>query len=219
MEEAKTSRTRRPWGSHEWLLTGLLHCQCGERLYGHQKYRKRASGERVPAIAYRCQANKVRGPGNCSGGCTIDAVKGEAFVLGWFFAQITDDALAAVRARRRAARADVGINEVLSQLDEARAERDALLSKQGTGEYRGAMVTVLLSLIAEAQRRVDGLQRRLDAMELDEFPIEDGPALIASWKERTITEKRAYLRRMIHRIDALPGTAPTEERLRITPVE
>ena len=56
-------------------------------------------------------------------------------------------------------------------------------------------------------------------MELDEFPIEDGPALIASWKERTITEKRAYLRRMIHRIDALPGTAPTEERLRITPVE
>ena len=29
----------------------------------------------------------------------------------------------------------------------------------------------------------------------------------------------SYLRRMIHRIDALPGTAPTEERLRITPVE
>lgn len=218
LEEAKTSRTRRPWGSHEWLLTGLLHCQCGERLYGHQKYRKRASGERVPAFAYRCQANKVRGPGNCSGGCTIDAVKGEAFVLGWFFAQITDDALAAARARRRAARADAGINEVLSQLDEARAERDALLSKQGTGEYRGAMVTVLLSLIADAQQRVDGFQRRLDAMELDEFPIEDGPALIASWKERAITEKRAYLRRMIHRIDALPGTAPTEERLRITPV-
>mgnify|MGYP002412199874 CR=1 FL=1 len=78
---------------------------------------------------------------------------------------------------------------------------------------------VLLSLIADAQRRVDGLQRRLDAMELDEFPIEDGPALIASWKERAITEKRAYLRRMIHRVDALPGTAPTEERLRITPVE
>ena len=56
-------------------------------------------------------------------------------------------------------------------------------------------------------------------MELDEFPIEDGPALIASWKERAITERRAYLRRMIHWIDALPGKAPTEERLRITPVE
>jgi site-specific DNA recombinase len=218
LEEAKTSRTRRPWGSHEWLLTGLLHCQCGERLYGHQKYRKRASGEHVEAFAYRCQANRLRGLGNCSGGCTIDAVKGEAFVLGWFFSQITDNALAQARARRRAARSDVGINDVLSQLDEAKAERAALLSKQGIGEYRGGMVTVLLSLIEDAQRRVDVLQRRLDAMELEEFPIEDGPALIASWKERVIPEKRAYLRRMIHRIDALPGKAATEERLTIIPV-
>lgn len=217
LEQAKTSKTRRPWGSHEWLLTGLLHCQCGSRLYGLQKYRTKASGEKVKAYEYRCQANRVRGPGNCSGGCTVNAANAEAFVLGWFFSQITDDALA--RARRRAARSDAGINEVLAQLDEAKAERDALVGKQGTGEYRGAMVTVLLSLIEDAQTRVEALQRRLDAMELDEVPIEDGPSLIASWQERDIKEKRAYLRRLIHRVDALPVKAPIEERLRIVPVE
>lgn len=219
LEKAKSTRSRRPWGSHEWLLTGLVFCQCGYGLYGHQKSRKRASGERVEAFAYRCMANRNRGPGNCPGGCTIDADKSEAYVLGWFFSQITDEAMAQARARRRAARADAGVNEVVTQLDEAKAERDALVGKQNTGEFRGAMVTVLLSLIQEAQNRVDALQRRLDALELDGTPIEDAPGLIRSWKERSITEKRAYLRRAIYRIDALPGRTPTEERLVITPVE
>ncbi|MGO1908147.1 MAG: recombinase family protein [Brevibacterium linens] len=219
LEQAKTSKTRRPWGSHEWLLTGLLHCQCGARLYGVQKYRTKASAEKVKAYEYRCQANRVRGPGNCSGGCNVNAENAEAYVLGWFFSQISDDALARARARRRAARADEGINDVVRQLDDAKAERDALLVKQGTSEYRGAMVTMLLSLIEDAQARVDMLQRRLDAMELDEFPIEDGPTLIASWKGQDILEKRAYLRRLIHRIDTKPGRAPTEERVVIIPVE
>lgn len=38
-------------------------------------------------------------------------------MLGWFFSQITDDALAAAPSRRRAARSDAGINEVLSQVE------------------------------------------------------------------------------------------------------
>ncbi|WP_256278271.1 MULTISPECIES: recombinase family protein [unclassified Brevibacterium] len=219
LEQARTSKTRRPWGSHEWLLTGLLYCQCGASLYGKQKYWKKASGESVKAFEYTCQANRRNGPGSCSGGCTVNAERAEAFVLGWFFSQITDEALEKARARRRAARSDTGINEMLAQLDEAKAERDTLVAKQGTGEYRGAMVTVLLSLIEDAQARVESLQRRLDAMELDEIPFEDGPTLIASWKGRDIKEKRAYLRRLIHRIDVLPIKAAVEERLQIIPVQ
>lgn len=219
LEHAKTSKTRRPWGSHEWLLTGLLHCQCGDRLYGHQKFRTKASGERVTVFSYRCHANRVRGAGNCLGGCTIDADKGEAFVLGWLFSQLDDDAIARARARRRAADSDKGIHEVLTQLEEAKAERDALIDRQGLGEYRGAMVTVLLDLIKDAQARIDALHRRLDAIELDEIPLEYGASLITSWNDRDIVEKRAYLRRLIYRIDARPGSAPTEERLLIVPVE
>ncbi|MEO5310976.1 hypothetical protein [Corynebacterium sp. c24Ua_83] len=108
---------------------------------------------------------------------------------------------------------------MLAQLDEAKAERDTLVAKQGTGEYRAAMVTVLLTLIEDAQTRVETLQRRLDAMELDEVPFEDGPTLIATWKGRDIKEKRAYLRRLIQSIDVLPIKGTAEDRLQINPVQ
>jgi len=218
LEQARTSNVRRPWGSHEWLLTGLLFCQCGERLYGQQRYDTRANRDRVRSFRYQCRANRLRGPGSCLAGCTIDAARGEAYVLGWFFSQVTDEALAGVRARRRAAQGDVGINAVVVQLEDAKAERDALVAKQGVREYRGAMVTVLLSLIEDAQSRIDVLQRRLDVMELAEAPIDDGPSLLSTWDDRSLSEKRAYLRRLIYRVDAVPGRDPVEERLRITAV-
>jgi site-specific DNA recombinase len=218
LDQAKTSKARKPWGSHEWLLTGIVFCQCGGRLYGHQKMRERAGGARAIEFVYRCMTNRHRGAGNCPGSCTISATKAEAYVLGWFFSQITDDALAKARARRRLARSDDRVNESLALLDDATAEKDALLAKQGTNTYKGTMVTVLLGLIEDAQTRIDGLQRRVDAVELDELMIADGPDLIRSWESKGIKEKRNYLRRMIHQIDALPGRGPMEERLRITPV-
>ncbi|MFC8797036.1 recombinase family protein [Promicromonospora sp. NPDC057138] len=219
LEQAKTSQSRRPWGTYAWLLTGLIYCPCGERLYGHHKSRRNARGERTEVFAYICSANRRYGPGACTAGCYIDARKTEAFVLGWFFAQVTDDALAEARARRRAVHSNDGVRELLAQLDDATAERDTLLSKQGTARYRGSMVTVLLGLIEDAQARVDSLQQRVDAVELDELPIANGPDLIAMWEGLTIMEKRAYLRRMIRRIDAAPGRGPVEERLTLIPVE
>jgi DNA invertase Pin-like site-specific DNA recombinase len=218
LDEAKTSRTRRPWGSHEWLLTGLLFCQCGERLYGHQKVRTTRSGERAPAYAYRCMANRHRGPGNCPGGCTVDAAKAEAFALGWFFSQITDEALASARARRRATSSNADVEALVAQLDDARAERIALIAKQGTAAYRGAMISVLLGMIEDAQARVDQIERRLEVLELDAMPIETALNLPRTWEALDIKEKRTMLRRLVHRIDALPGRAPTEARLVIAPV-
>lgn len=216
LEQAKTSKVRRPWGSHEWLLTGLLFCQCGGRLYGHQKQRTRAGGESETEYVYRCMTNRHRGAGNCPGSCTISATKAEAYVLGWFFSQITDEALVKARGRRRLARADGEVNALLADLDEATAEKNALLVKQGTGAYKGAMVTVLLGLIEDTQNRIDALQHRIDAVELDELVIADGPDVIRSWESKGIKERRNYLRRMIRQIDALPGRGPIEERVRIT---
>jgi site-specific DNA recombinase len=219
LEEAKTSQSRQPWGSYEWLLSGLIYCPCGERMYGHQKSRVSRHGVRSREFVYRCTANRRHGAGTCTASCAVAARQAEAFVLGWFFAQISDDALAAARARRRTASTDAALRDLLMQLDDATAERDALLSKQGTAPYRGSMVTVLLALVADAQARVDGLRRRVDAIELDERAIANGPDLIASWEQLTIMEKRAYLRRMIRRVDATPGRAPVEQRLTIIPVE
>lgn len=217
LEQSKTSKSRRPWGTYEWLLTGLVYCQCGERLYGHQKYRTARDGTRVAAFAYRCLANKNRGPGNCEGGCTVDAKKAEAFVLGWFFSQISDESVRKARTLRAGASTDAEAERLLAELDEAKVERDALVSRQGEARYRGAMVSVLLNLIEDAQSRIEGLERRLDAMSLDKFIVVDAPGLIASWSELDVVEKRNYLRRLVYRIDALPGRAPTQERLVLTP--
>lgn len=161
--------------------------------------------------------NRHRGAGNCPGSCTISATKAEAYVLGWFFSQITDEALTRARARRKLARADNEVNVLLTQLDEATAEKNTLLAKQGTGAYKGTMVTVLLGLIEDAQQRIDALQRRIEAVESDELVVADSPDVIRSWSSKGIKERRNYLRRMILQIDALPGRGPIEERIRITP--
>ena len=116
------------------------------------------------------------------------------------------------------ARTDDELHALLTQLDEATAEKNALLVKQGTGAYKGAMVTVLLGLLEDAQARIDSLQRRVDAVESDELMISDGPDVIRSWESKGIKERRNYLRRVIQQIDALPGRGPIEERIKITPV-
>lgn len=218
LEQARTKNIRRPWGSHEWLLTGIIYCQCGGRLYGHQKKRVRSSGEVETEYVYRCMTNRHRGAGNCPGGCAVIANKAEAFVLGWFFSQITDEALAKARSRRRLARADNEVEKLLAELDEATAEKIALVSKQGTGTYKGAMVTVLLGLIEDTQNRIDTLQRRVDALETDDLLIVDGHDVLRSWEQRGIKEKRSYLRRMIRQINALPGRGPIETRIQIIPI-
>ena len=53
LAERRTSNTRRPLGSHEWLLTGLLICcDCGDRLCGHQKLERSGS----KGYRYMCMA-------------------------------------------------------------------------------------------------------------------------------------------------------------------
>lgn len=155
LEESKTSRTRRPWGSHEWLLTGLVFCQCGDRLYGHNKTRGRASGEKYQQYAYRCMANRKRGRGHCDIACVIDAAQGEAHVLGWFFAQLTDESVARARAQRRATNSDQALKSLFTSLEEARAERDELLARQGSQEFKGNMVRLLVSLLGDVEARIE----------------------------------------------------------------
>lgn len=115
-------------GAHEWLLTGLLFCQCGDRLYGHNKTRRRASGKKYNQYSYRCMANRKRGQRHCTTACTVDAAQSEAHVLGWVFAQLTDEAVAQARARRHAATSDRALKDLFVALEEAKVERDELLT-------------------------------------------------------------------------------------------
>jgi site-specific DNA recombinase len=138
--------------------------------------------------------------------------------LGWFFSQVTNESLSKARARRRAGRTDSEAASVFAELEQAKQERQLLIEKQGSSQYRGSMISVLLQLIEDAQLRIETLQRRMDTLALEELPIGDGPGLIAEWPALSIGEKRTYLRRLIYRIDALPGRRPVQDRLLIRPV-
>ncbi|WP_197683338.1 recombinase family protein [Jiangella alkaliphila] len=219
LNRAKTSGTRRPWGSHPWLLTGLCFCLCGGRLYCHHKTHINAAGDKRRDYTYWCLANRRMGPGTCPTGCSIGAAKAEAYVLGWFFAQLTDPALGRAVARRRAADGNREIEAVLARLDEAKTERSMLIGKQGTPTYRGSMVTVLLGLVKDVQRRIDELQQRLDALTTAEPPINDGARVIAAWPSLEISEKRNYLRRVIDRIEVRSGRDSVEDRMLILPAQ
>lgn len=215
---ASTSDTRQPWGSHEWLLTGLLFCQCGNRLYGNQKNYKHANGETVRSYVYRCQANRRNGPGTCGMAVTVQADKAEAFVEGWLFAYLSNERLAKARIESEAARqAAHPQNGIVTQLDEARVERDALLAQQGSEKFKGAMVGLLVGLLADVQARIDKLEAQLDAVVVDDLPVASHADLAARWPDMHLGQKRRLLARVIDRIDAHPGRGAVIDRLAVTP--
>ncbi|SDP27362.1 Site-specific DNA recombinase [Nakamurella panacisegetis] len=218
LQAASTSQTRRPWGSHEWLLTGLMFCQCGNRLYGHQKNYKHADGSNVRTYVYRCHANLRNGAGTCAKAVAVQADRAEAFVEGWLFAYLSDERLAKARAEAAAARqASNPNNGLVTDLDTARAERDALLSQQGSREYKGAMVSVLVGLLAEVQARIDKLEGRLDAVQIDDLPVILQADLASRWPDMDLGQRRRLLARVIERIDAQPGRGPVADRLSVSP--
>ncbi|MEO6712833.1 MAG: recombinase family protein [Mycobacteriales bacterium] len=217
LEEASTSDTRQPWGSHAWLLTGLLYCQCGNRLYGFMTSHKRVDGSKVTNYVYRCTANRLKGAGACTGGCSVPAQKAEVFVEGWLFAYLSDERLAVARAQQAEKRLLTPHGRIIGDLEEARAERDVLISQQGTNAYRGAMVGVLVGLIAAVQARVDTFERQLDALVLDAHPIASQNALVTKWPNMTLGERRRLLGRVVERIDSVQGRAPMRDRLTVKP--
>jgi site-specific DNA recombinase len=218
MEAASTSNSRKSWGSHDWLLTGLLYCQCGNRLYGYQKNYKLADGQTVRSYAYRCHANRIRGPGSCSRACTVVADKTEAYVVGWLIAYLSDDRLAKARAEHEAKlQTTTPHSRLVSDLDEARAERDALIAQQGSSLYKGAMIGVLVGLISDVQQRIDVLEARLDAVVIEDLPVASRADLMSKWPRMGLGEKRRLLARVIDRIDTTPGFGTVGERLTLSP--
>ena len=216
LQAGSTSKTRQPWGSHEWLLTGLLYCVCRNRLYGFHKTYRRVDGGKVTTYVYRCTANRVKGAGACTAGSSLPAAGAEAYVQGWLFAYLTDDRLARARAEHASMVRHTPQSQIISDLDEARAERDILIAQQGTGAYKGAMVGVLVGLITDVQRRIDSLETRLDGLVLDDVPVSSHDDLLLKWARLGCGEKRRLLGRVIERIDVVPGRLPVAERLTLT---
>lgn len=201
--------TRRPWGSHEWLLSGLLVCaECQGRLYGHQKITR--GGERT--FSYRCMSNRTRGVGTCSGS-GVHGPNVEAFVLGWVVEHLSSERLSEAAVRQAQPRVD---NARETGLAEARAERDLLIARQQAGEFRGSLLGIYMDLLNDAQGRIDRLEGQAGAEDM--APLElTGQDLLTSWPDLAIDRRRHVLRRVVKEVKVSKGRQPLHERLDVVP--
>lgn len=217
----RTTKGLRAWGANgiEWILTGLLRCPgCHRNLYGGERARTRASGERIAERIYTCRANARVARGTCPGGASVNADDAEAFVLAWLSRHLTPERLAAARAELAARdAAETPESKLLRALEDLRAERNALLTKQGTNEYRGAMVGVLLGMLSKVTDRIDGMERRIALTKQNELPTDAAPELMQRWPAMSLSQKRHALGQVIERIDVRAGRAPVEERITVMP--
>ncbi len=212
LAERRTSTSRRPWGTHPWLLTGLMFCgNCGERIYGRQEVTR----NRWKSYAYVCTANRRIGAGTC-GGLSISAEPADDFVVGWLFGYVTDDRLSAAIDRNRQSLAGLA-DPIAAQLTLAREERSTLLRQQVEGSYRGPMIQHFLRLIEEVEARIETLERMARQGSPTITTISSNRELLANWPGWTLDQRRHALRSAIGRIVVAPGRIPVEQRLDITP--
>ena len=212
LAERRGSTTRRPWGTHEWLLTGLLICgDCRDRLYGRQKIERSGSKRYV----YVCMANRRRGPGTC-GGLSVAALPAEDFVLGWLIGYVTDERLVAAIRRARETRSGTA-DPIAAKLALAREERATLLRQQEEGSYRGSMVEHFLRLIDDVETRIENLERAGAISHATDVPVASNRELLLNWPGWSLDQRRHALRATISRIVVAPGRAAIEQRLDVIP--
>lgn len=213
--KSRQTGTLTPWGSRDWLLTGLVFCPgCDGTLSGSVKTWKRTYGDTAKMDVYRCLANARRGKGSCHSGVSIARDGIEGYVMSWLRGFLNGEHLSAARAEEKARSKDDGRQ---AELDEAREELAALRAQQGSKQFRGAMVTVLLGMISDAQDRVTALEARNDATPASDLSIRDGNELVERWGAMGLAEKRHFISQCVVRIDVTPGKGSPENRVKITP--
>lgn len=220
LEQNATRPGYSPWGAsgHEWPLTGLLVCPgCGHPLYGHVSTWTTVDGRRRYRGRYQCRANVRRGKGSCPRGAAVGSDEAEAYVLGWLAGYVTDDRLAAARARLSAVATSEADARLADELGAARAERDELLARQGSGQYRGAMVGLMVGMLADVTDRIAGLEARAALRSTPELGSEPGHVLVARWPLLAPAQKRSALAMVIEKIEVAQGPGSAADRLRVLP--
>jgi hypothetical protein len=206
-----TDQERRKGGRPAaYLLSGILTCsRCTRPLYGARRMRRGGFQEDT----YRCEAGK--GSGGRFTGCgrtTVAMGRADAWAEEMFIAAIVSPDFAQALSQRQA---ELLAGEVTAaELDDWRAELDDLDQVQGTRFYSDAM----RRRHDELRRMVDQATSRLlaqpDLQELMDLPRTE-EALRARWSSWSITERRAWLKRLISTIVVHPATSSassTEDR-------
>lgn len=187
----------------EHLLSGILRCgreDCGQPMYVVVS----TKGPNNQQTVYRC--TKAKGSGGRSMGCGrvyVSERAADRWAAAAFIAAVCSDDFAKALSQRRA---EVLAGEMTAeQLDDWRAEMaelEAIMpTRFGTEDHRRRHVE-LQRLVREATVR---LMRRPEFEEMANLPRTE-VTLRAAWDGWTIAERRAWLRRLLHRVTVAPAT-------------
>jgi DNA invertase Pin-like site-specific DNA recombinase len=214
-------RLRRLFGDQErrkggrpatWLLSGILTCPCGRPLYGARRTRR----DGVEELTYRCEAAK--GSGGRATGCgrtSVAMARADNYARELFVLTIVGEPFREALTRRQA---ELLAGEATAQdLSNWRAELADLDQVQGTRfyteEYRQRH--------QELRKMVDQATVRLlaqpDLQALVDLPRSEAQ-LRARWSTWTVVERRAWLKRLVERIDVRPAAAGVRAEERLEPV-
>jgi DNA invertase Pin-like site-specific DNA recombinase len=213
-----TDQERRKGGRPAaYLLSGVLVCQrCQRPMYGARRTHQGG----VQEMVYRCEAGK--GSGGRHTGCgRMNVAMGRAddYAQELFIAAVAGpDFAAALAQRQQELLAGSGTAE---ELDDWRAELNDLDQVQGTRFYNEQM-----------RRRHEELRKMVDTATAQLMAQPDLQALVdlprsevqlrERWERWDIATRRAWLRRLVHRIEvrpAGPARGPaTDVEARLAPV-
>lgn len=216
MDAGKNTGTRKPWGSNEWLLTGLLICSsCGGQMSGLDKQWRGAKGDVRKARAYRCIMNQRHGTGSCAEPVSIIADPLEEFVLYWVEGYLgREDRLAQARQAERERIDDPAARE---ELADALLELEALRAEQGSEKYKGAAVVALVQMIGDVSERVSTLEAQVVDAPVANIDADNGATFMTRWKTWDLGKKRSQLGVIIDHVTIAPGKGLPENRATITP--
>jgi DNA invertase Pin-like site-specific DNA recombinase len=194
----------------EHLLSGILTCaRCGQPMYGAQKLGK----TQVQQMVYRC--HRGSGSGGRHDGCgkmSIVQARADAWSMEMFIAAVIGPDFAQALNRRQAELLDQGDAE---ELDEWRAELDDLDLVQGTRFYNEEMRRRHVQLRGMVEKATAQLMIQPDLQAMADLPRSE-ELLRAAWESWTISARRTWIRRLVHRIEVHP---PATRRGPATDVE
>ncbi len=201
----------RPRGN-EALLTGLLYCRCGGRMY--PKLSGRVSECGALAYTYVCQLKEHSRGGLC-GGKNVGGNALDAKVFGWIKEMQEDKTELAGQLRRRrqvcTAGADRGENPEALRREKAEAERkitalvDLLAELKEDGAREGVVQRIALLDLQrrETQERINTAEMQEASHELGYETFEAAAALLAEFagcaQASGIERKRAAVRVLVGR--------------------
>lgn len=193
---ARSSVDSRPRDYHH-LLSSLVWCACGARMHG-----KGSVTAGVLYSGYICSASSATDHPERA---YISARLLDPAVVGWLeeLEPVLEDAAVGVGAastlqRERIAREMADIEDELAQIVRmaARDKDDPALAR--AFERARTLAETDLARLAAEQRKIDRIERA--ALDPDTLA-----SIRTNWKHSPISDKNASLRRLIERIDVLPG--------------